>query len=90
MRYMFHPSQACVKEVPLKSGKLPQIFRRLAAIGYTQPSSRVYVNSNAEANIQKITWDHDKIDANYAWLTVTARKRFAYWDAPSERFAERR
>ena len=79
-----------VKETPLKTGKLPQIFRRLTALGFTQRSDEGYVNSNAEANIQTITWGHDKIEDGCAWLMVTARKPFAYITEASKRFAQRR
>jgi len=81
---------ACDKEVPLKTGKLPQIFRRLEALGFARSSDSRYVNSNAEANIQAIALGRDKIEGNCVWLIVTARKPFAHSTAASERFAQRR
>ncbi len=78
------------KTVALKSGKLPQIFRRLAAIGFNYTSDGRYVNPNPEANIQEIAWGRDEIEDNCVWLVVTARKPFVYAAAAMERFAQRR
>jgi hypothetical protein len=86
------PEQATTqrKTVPIKSGKLPQVLRRLSAIGFTCTSDGRYVNPNPEANIQEIAWGFDRIEDNCACLIVTARKPFAYAAATMERFAQRR
>jgi len=78
------------KETALRSDKLPQIFRRLEAIGFKRNSDGRYVNSNSGANIQEIAYGHDRLEDDCVWLSVTARKTFAYASAASERFAQRR
>jgi hypothetical protein len=78
------------KTVALNSRKLPQIFRRLSAIGFNVTSDGRYVNSSPEANIQEIAWGRDRIEDNCVWLVVSARRPFAYTDSAIERFAKQR
>jgi hypothetical protein len=86
------PAQAMPqpKTVAIKSGQLPQIFRRLSAIGFNCTSDGRYVNPSPGANIQEIAWGRDRIEDNCVWLVVSARKPFAYALAAMERFAQRR
>jgi hypothetical protein len=79
-----------LKNVPVRSSKIPQIPKCLSAIGFNRTSDGRYVNSRSEANIQEITFGRDRTDDNCAWIVVSARKPFAHATAAMKRFAQRR
>lgn len=62
------------KTVVLKSGRVSQIVCRLRALGFKWNVRGVYVNPNADANIQQVSFGHDLIDANkWVALVILAR-----------------
>src|SRR2546426_8574630 len=62
------------KTVTLKGNKLQQLLPRLPTLGFTRNEHGVWMNSNAEANIQQIAWGHDRIDTiKWVCLIVQAR-----------------
>src|SRR5437879_13524605 len=63
------------KTVTIKGNTLQGLLSHLSDIGFNRNERGVWLNSNAEANIQQIAWRHDLIDANkWVGLIVQARK----------------